>query len=356
MGFARQTQEVVLKPETPAGKFDAEMILASRQQEQGVGNLAALITAGRGFPSLALDSSLSALAGGGAAGLLGGGQNGNGSDVSALPLNGAGAEGPTESVSISGAQGRTQDFGGGNEDDLQERIQEFRDRAQREGGGLQGGGQGGGPGGGGPGGLGGGPIMISRLPRNFNINQPHGMLYISDDASALDATSYSLTGLPTPKASYNQSRFGSFLGGPLSIPKIFNGGNKWFFFAGWNGSRGSTPYDAFSTVPTQDERGGNFSAATYNDGKPVQIFDPRTGQQYQFNGVQNELDPSLISPAATALLKVMTLPSITRTVSGQNFHYVTSAEGNSDSVNLRLIHNLGASSGPGFGIALRGRH
>src|SRR6267143_1029135 len=349
MGFAPQTQEVVLKPETPAGKFDAEMILASSQQEQGIGNLAALITAGRGFQSLALDSTLSALAGGGAAGLLGGGQNGNGSDVSSLPLNGAGAEGPTESVSISGAQGRTQDFGGGSEDDLQERIQEFRDRAQREGGGLQGGGQGGGPGGGGPGGLGGGPIMISRLPRNFNINQPHGMLYISDDASALDATSYSLTGLATPKASYNQSRFGSFLGGPLNIPKIFNGGNKWFFFAGWNGSRGSTPYDAFSTVPTQDERGGNFSGAKYNDGKPVQIFDSRTGQQYQFNGVQNELDPSLISPAATALLKFIPMPNIAKTASGQNFQYVTSAASNSDSVNLRLIHNLGASSGPGFG-------
>jgi len=44
---------------------------------------------------------------------------------------------PTESVSITGAQGRTQDFGGGSEDDIQERIQEFRDRSQREGGGLQ---------------------------------------------------------------------------------------------------------------------------------------------------------------------------------------------------------------------------
>jgi len=34
MSFAPQTQEIVLKPETPAGKFDAEMILASRQQDQ----------------------------------------------------------------------------------------------------------------------------------------------------------------------------------------------------------------------------------------------------------------------------------------------------------------------------------
>ncbi len=108
MGFSAQTQEIVLKPETPAGKFDAEMVLASRQQEQsGLGNLAALVTAGRGFQSLALDN-LSALAGGGAGGMsqgmMGGGQNGNG-DMPSLPLNGAGAEGPTESVSITGAQG-----------------------------------------------------------------------------------------------------------------------------------------------------------------------------------------------------------------------------------------------------------
>src|ERR1700736_366624 len=97
MGFAPLTQEIVLKPETPTGKFDAEMILASRQQDQGLGNLAALVTAGRGFQSLALDSTLTALAGGGAAGMLGGRQNGNGNDISALPLNGAGAEGATES-------------------------------------------------------------------------------------------------------------------------------------------------------------------------------------------------------------------------------------------------------------------
>jgi len=345
MGFAPQTQEIVLKPETPAGKFDAEMILASRQQDQGgLGNLAALITAGRGFQSLALDSTLSALAGGAAPGMMGSGQNGNGGDVSSLPLNGAGAEGPTESVSITGAQGRTQDFGGGSEDDIQERIQEFRDRAQREGGGLQGGGQGGG---GGPGGLGGGPIMISRLPRNFNINQPHGMLYVSDDAGSLDAKSYSLTGMETPKAGYNLPRFGAFLGGPLNIPKIFNGGNKWFFFAGWNGNRGSTPYDAFSTVPTLAERSGDFSAATYKNGSPVQIFNPATGQQFQSNGQLNVIDPSLINASAKALLAFIPLPNLNSTT--QNFHYVTSGSSSSDSVNFRLIHNFGSGGGPGFG-------
>jgi trimeric autotransporter adhesin len=344
MGFAPQTQEVVLKPETPTGKFDAEMILASRQQDQGgLGNLAALVTAGRGFQSLAMDGALSALAGGGIPG-AGGGLNGNGGDPSSLPLNGAGAEGPTESVSITGAQGRTQDFGGGSEDDIQERIQEFRDRAQREGGNLQGGGQGGGPGGG-PGGVGPAIVMMSRLPRNFNINQPHGMLYVSDDTASLDAKSYSLTGLATPKASYDVPRFGAFLGGPLNIPKIFNGGNKTFFFAGWNANRGSTPYDAFSTVPTLAERNGDFSAATYKDGSPVQIFNPKTGQQLQSNGQLNVIDPTLISPSAKALLAFIPLPNLNNPT--QNFHFVTSGSTSSDSVNVRLIHNFGASPGPG---------
>ena len=345
MGFSLFTQEVVLNPANPTGKIDAELILASREQQQSNNGNNANIAAGRGFQSLALDSALSSLAGGNP-GLAGNGGSQNAGDFSSLPLNGAGAEGPTESISISGAQGRTQDFGGGSEQDLQDRIQEFRDRMQREGfGGL-----GGGPGGSGQGGgMGGGPIMIGRMGgRGFNINQPHGILYFSDDTSTLDATPFSLSGFPIAKSQYNQARFGANVGGPLKIPKLFDGGNKWFFFAGWNGSRGDTPYDAFSTVPTLDERNGNFSNATYNNGAPVQIFNPANAQQYQFNGVPNAIDPTLFSTAAKSLLQFIPLPNIPLTSTGQNFHFVTSDASNSDSVILRLVHNFGSSTGPGL--------
>ncbi|HEY1963635.1 MAG TPA: carboxypeptidase-like regulatory domain-containing protein, partial [Acidobacteriaceae bacterium] len=351
MGFATQTQEITLKPETPSGKFDAELILASRQQEQTASTVASAIAAvaGRGFQSLGIDS-LSPPAEGGT---LGGG-NGTGataggassSDVSTLPMNGAGADTATESVSITGAQGRTQDFGNGNEEDLEQRVQEFRERAQREGLIPQGGGPGGsGPGGGGPGGFGGGGPISFRLPRNFNVNQPHGFLYFSDDDAALDARPFSITGLETPKASYNFARFGANVGGPLNIPKVFNGGNKWFFFAGWNGSRGSTPYDSYSTVPTAAERTGDFSSATYKNGSPVQIFDPTTHLPLTFNGQANVINPAMISPEAQALLQYIPLPNLVGTT--QNFHYVTSDDSNSDAVSLRLIHNFGSSpSGP----------
>jgi len=344
MGFATATQEVVLKPEMPSGKVEVELILASRLQEQQPDM--ATQAARRGFQSLAMSGTLTALAGevtnGGA-----GGFGGNSADASAMPMNGLAADSPTESVSISGAQGRTQDFGGGSEQDLEERIQEFRERMQRENaGGLQGGSSGE-PGG--PGGPGGGP-MIMRPGRNFNVNKPHGFLSFQDENAALDARPYSLTGISSEKADYNLMRFGANLGGPLNIPKIFDGGNKWFFFAGWNGTRGSTPYDSYATVPTEAQRAGDFSTTTYKTGSSVEIFDPNnSGQEFHYNGVANVIDPTRISSAAKALLQYIPLPNRAATASRQNFHYVTSQKSDSDAVNLRLIHNFGPSGGPSPG-------
>src|SRR5262249_13200118 len=116
-----------------------------------------------------------------------------------------------------------------------------------------------------------------------------------------------------------------------------------------NGSRGSLPYDTFSTVPALEERNGNFSSATYNDGTPNQIFNPANGQQYQFNGVLNSIDPSTISTAAKSLLQFIPLPNIATNSFGQNFHYVTSADSSSDAIIFRLIHNLGSTPAPAPG-------
>jgi len=332
MGFAAQTQEVVLNPENPSGKADLELILASRQQEQAEQRSAAATNAGRGFQSLTMDSSEAAATAGESGLAAGAGQQSpSANDLAGLPLSGAGADAPTESVSISGVQGRTQDFGAGNEGELQDRIQEFRERAQQNGMGGFGGGAGGGGFGGGPGG--GGPIAFGRMGRGFNVNQPHGNMYFYDDTSALDARPFSLSGEPLPRADYNQLHFGAYVGGPLNIPKIYNSGGKTFFFGGWNGTRGSSPSDVLSTVPTMAERGGNFSALN------TPIYDPTTGQQFDFNGLLNAIDPTLITPQATALLQYIPLPNLPGTT--QNYHEVTSAESNSDSVSLRLIHNFG---------------
>jgi trimeric autotransporter adhesin len=355
MGFAPSTQEVLLNPENPSGKVETEMVLASRQQEEQANRANNVAAAVRGFQSLAVEGNLSSLAG------LGNG-NGNGgvsaSDLSSLPMSGAGADLATESFSVAGTPGRSQEFGTGNEDELQQRLQEFRAQSQMQGGNTFGvypsgpGGQGG-PGGagrpgGGPGGFGGGgiggPLMQSIGRRGFNLNQPHGLLYFQDDASALDARSYSLGGVPAEKPSYNQAHFGGLLGAPLKVPGLFDWSKSTFITAGWNATRGSTPYDIFSTVPTAAERSGNFSGLTQN-GNPVVIYNPATGQPF----LNNTIDPSLFSAAAVNLLNYIPYPNLSGTT--QNFHYITSGSSDTDTISFRLIHNFIANSGTGpFGF------
>ena len=346
MGFASQTQEIVLNPQTPAAKVDTELILASRQQAEQPEPSGAATARNRGFQNLAVDNSLAG------EGMAGSGPTSNGgtvnaSDLSSLPMNGAGTDMATESVAIAGTQGRTQDFGNGNEDELQQRMQQYRDRVQQNGGGFGFSVPGAGPGGG-PGGFGGGggPIAFGRMGRGFDINKPHGFLYVQDDNAGLDADPYSLSGREAQKASYNTLRFGAFVGGPLKIPKLFDFSKSTFYSVGWNGTRGSTPYDQFSTVPTVAERGGNFSGLTDKNGTPIPIYNPKTGEPFP----GNVIDPSQFSPAAVALLNYIPLPNLPGTT--QNYHYITSAANNTDAFSLRLIHNFSGTrpgAGPGGG-------
>src|SRR5262249_19578897 len=181
-------------------KVDLNLMLASRaatqnQQQQAAIQQLAQAIGNRGFQSLSVSGSdassfASSLAGGGENG-FGGNTGGNGStpDSGTLANPGPpsiGTEGATESVSVSGAMGRTQNYGI-SQDEIEDRIREFRERGGQQGGpggmNIQFGPGGGGPGGGGPpmGGGGGGPVMIfaggGRGFGNFNINKPHGMVY-----------------------------------------------------------------------------------------------------------------------------------------------------------------------------------
>ncbi|HXZ29376.1 MAG TPA: TonB-dependent receptor, partial [Terriglobales bacterium] len=199
------------------------------------------------------------------------------------------------------------------------------------------GGPGGGPGGpggggpGGPGGFGGGGIFLmggggGRGRGRFDINRPHGALFYTLSDSAFDAAPYSLTGQPASKPSYTRHSFGAVLGGPLNIPKIYHGGDKTFFFLSYNGSVGDSPYNAFSTVPTLDERKGIF---------PVPIYDPATHLPF----LNNTIPGGMISTAALNLLPFIPEPNLPGTI--DNFHFVTSATNNTNNVNVRLIHNFG---------------
>ena len=367
-GFASTTAEIIINPSNCHPRSDLQLTLASRVQQQQEQVVAGGGTPrrpqqssqqngnnnGRGFQNLTVSSDTEALAS------LNTGES-NAQEAAPAGMPQVNADAPTESVTVSGTQGQTNDaMFGGNNAEMQDRIEQLREQARN---GEFPGGQdfrgvpGMGPGGGGPGGFGPGGdgpriMMIGGGGRGgrggrgrFNLNQPHGSLFYSASNSALDAKPYSLTGSNNAKPQYMQSRFGASVGGPLKIPHIYDGGTKTFFFANYTGNRSDNPYDVFSTVPTLAERSGDFSATLLrngpNAGLPITVRDPLTHQPFP----NDQIPSGMMNQAALGLLKYIPPPNLPG--DSQNFHFVTSATNNSDNLNLRLMHNFGPA--PGFG-------
>ena len=345
--FAALTHEVVVNESNRAAQADFELILSSRavEIEQKEQKQAAASTASHGFQSLSLTQGEGSS--NGAEGGANASSDANGFDASVAGMNASAA---TESVSYTGNSSTT--FANMSSDEMRQHFEEFRQQNGAAGGGGGFGGSGGGFGGG-FGGFGGGPGGGFGGRRGRNLNRPHGAVYYTAGSDALSAAPYALTGQPTAKPSYMQNNFGASFGGPLNIPKVYNGGSKTFFFVNYNGSRGKNPFDAFSTVPTSAERFGDFSGSSYQ-GSPVQIFNPFTGTAIPGNNLQNS--GLTISPIAQGLLTYIPMPNLAGAAPDtQNFQYVTSNNSDSDDLNVRLNQSLGGTKAPRGSGGGRGR-
>lgn len=353
--FAQLTKEVMISAASRTALVDIDMVLLSRMPA----NAAPATSAMGGFPG-----SPSVMAGRRGSQPLSVRSEMDGSEAESnsaetpqnIPALAATADAGNESVAVSGNMGQTQDFGR-NIDDMRERIDEMRARGDLPGGmGEPGGPAGpvmlggpggngvfvtGGPGGGGFGGRGG------RMGR-FNINQPHGMLFYSMGNSALNAAPYALNSTndaSSAKPSYSSNRFGGTIGGPLKIPHLFDAGKNTFFFFNMFGTRATTPYQAFSHVPTLDERGLDASGAQGPAVFSQTIIDPKTGQPFLNNTIQPcaSAPPgsSCLSPAALSLLKY--IPPPTPGLTGpQNFLFSSAAQNDSTNIAFRIMHSFGS--------------
>lgn len=353
-GFASETNEVLIHAAGLNGSKAEQvaefgMQLASRveaQQEQE----AAQQTGTASALSSAMARGTQALSVTGGASDLSDASTGTGNTGVQMPaLAGLGGDNAaTDSVAVTGQIGQTNGLAGFNEDDIRQRIQDAIGQAQRQGGaqgdianavvgmlgGLMGGPGFGGPGGGGGrGGRGGGGGGF----RGFNPTQPHGAVFYQGGNGALNATNFSLTGVPITKPSYSSNRFGvSFTGSP-SIPGVLKASTKQFIFFNVTGQRNIAPENLYGTVPTLAERGGDFSQA-------AAIYDPTTGQSF----ANNVIPLGRISSQAQALLAYYPAPNISPTgVQGYNYQTITTAGTNSTSAALRYVRNFGQSSGFG---------
>ncbi|MCU1235924.1 MAG: hypothetical protein JWP63_3891 [Candidatus Solibacter sp.] len=119
-------------------------------------------------------------------------------------------------------------------------------------------------------------------------NSFHGSAYDFNQVSYLDANSFFANKAGSPRPGYNYNQYGLTAGGPVWIPKLFNGRNRVFWFFGYEGLRDSDPATSpletgtpayLGTVPTAAERQGDFSALlkANRPGVDYTIYDPKTG-------------------------------------------------------------------------------
>jgi hypothetical protein len=144
-------------------------------------------------------------------------------------------------------------------------------------------------------------------------NQYHGSVFEYLQNQALDAIPYGFS----EKSPKKFNTFGFSLSGPATIPHLYNGHDKTFFFVDFEGNRRSTAVAQQFEVPTQAERNGDLSG----------------------------LDPSLttpvtnISPTAQALLTYIPLPNVNGQ-SGFNYENFQATPARTDGADLRVDQTI----------------
>ncbi|MDE1176334.1 MAG: carboxypeptidase regulatory-like domain-containing protein [Edaphobacter sp.] len=137
-------------------------------------------------------------------------------------------------------------------------------------------------------------------------NQFHGSAYEFLRNSYFDANDWFNKRAGNPRAPFRMNQFGGVIGGPLSIPGLYDGKDRTFFFFSYQGTRRTKGATFIGTVPTAAQRAGDFSAIAATIYNPY-TTDPATKVRTAFAG--NKIDPSLLDPVAVKMAAYYPLPN-----------------------------------------------
>ena len=172
-------------------------------------------------------------------------------------------------------------------------------------------------------------------------NEFHGALFYYFGNNVLNATSFINNLYGTARPQSRDNLFGGTIGGPVVLPKLYNGHNRTFFTFGYEGQRTRSYSLKVSSVPTVAMRAGDFS------GQPL-IYDPSTTRP---NGAGFARDPfpsnkvpvALMDPVALKTLQIA-YPLPTQSGIVQNYVRTGPNQGTHNAFNARLDHNFSERS------------
>jgi hypothetical protein len=164
------------------------------------------------------------------------------------------------------------------------------------------------------------PAEFGREAAQINVstksgtNDFHGTAYEFLRNDDTDALPYNFNvGKPPAATPLKQNQYGYYLGGPVWLPKIYNGKNKLFFMSNWEGYKQRITNAGTYTVPPAAWRSGDFS------GFKTILYDPNT-RVAQPNGTYvatpfagNIIPTNRLSATSAALYAYLPLPNVNPT-------------------------------------------
>ncbi|MCL5006365.1 MAG: TonB-dependent receptor [Acidobacteria bacterium] len=169
------------------------------------------------------------------------------------------------------------------------------------------------------------PVQLNVVSK-AGTNDFHGSAYDFVRNTAFNARDvFAAERLP-----YHMNQFGGTIGGPVILPKLYNGRDRTFFFFSYEGTRNPVKSGALPSMPPVAMRNGDFSSLLPD----TIIYDPNTGLPFTGNIIPKErLDPSM-----QALLQK--LPEPTRPGLVNNYDGYSPANFDSNDYMARLDHRI----------------
>lgn len=184
------------------------------------------------------------------------------------------------------------------------------------------------------------PGGIVNVATKSGTNSFHGAAWEFLRNEKFDANSFfnNLNGVS--RNPLRQNQFGVAGGGPVLIPKLYNGRNHTFFYGGYEGYRQSQANDSTGLAPTAAQVGGNFSGVNSVIYNPASLTPDGKGGFTATPFAGNIIPTSSINPVAAAYAKA-NFPTGPAVTSGNNYTDTLPNLLNQDTYQIRVDQTFG---------------
>src|SRR5438876_814405 len=190
------------------------------------------------------------------------------------------------------------------------------------------------------------PATVTLATRT-GTNQLHGTLFKTHRNNGAGLLARKRDDPPDNKPPHLvRNEFGASAGGPLYLGPLYNGHDKTFWFASYEGLRQREQnFTIYTTTPTEAMWNGDLSNMVDTDGNKWTVYDPLTtaagGKREPFPG--NIIPSSRISPFAKLLKTLTALPTNdTNPHLGSNFEKYYPDKTDRDNITVKGDHNITA--------------